>query len=181
MSSLGEPPEVEIVPELVSEIIQIFDPKKLSEIGINSLIESLANFIFRIRNVKISHFQLSRAQSSIPIYSPGAFPIGFVPIKTLKDLTTVTPIIVFADFEVTQIGSSEIKAKGIGELSIYKKGNKIIVKARNIWHIEEVKKVSPPEESKKLAKELEKFIKKVLVAFIAKLLAELATKALIGS
>ena len=117
----------------------------------------------------------------------------FVPIKTLEGLTTVTPIIIFASFEITQTAHSKIKARGIGELSLYKQEDRIIVKARNIWYIEEVMEISLQEQNlgeegsttgdkeKEWTEKLEEFIKEALILFFVTVLAELATRALIGS
>jgi hypothetical protein len=181
MSHTEDAPELKAVPDLVSKIIELFDPEKVVEIDINELMSSIVDFVFRVRKVRIEEFQLSRAVSSIPAYLPGVFPKGFVPIKTLKDLTTMTPIIVHADFVITQTDASKIKARGLGELSVYTNGKKVIVQARNLWHIEEVMEIEPREDEeneKKRIEKLENFIKEVLITFIATLLAELATKAL---
>jgi hypothetical protein len=183
MSSTEGVPELKAVPELVSRIIELFDPERIISIDINELISSIADFVFRIRKIRIEDFELSRAESSIPAYLPGVFPKGFMPIKTLKDLTTVTPIIVYANFVITQRDASKIKARGLGELSVYISGKKVIVQARNLWQIEEVMEIEPRESEEaeeKRVEKLEKFIREILIAFIATLLAELATKALIG-
>jgi len=181
MSPSRKPQEIESVPQLVSKIIELLDPQKIVAVDINWLLQTVINIVFDIRKVKVEDFRLSRAESSIPVYYPGVFPIGFPAIETLRDFTTYTPLVIFANFVITQTGLSRIKAKGMGELSVSVKGKRINVKARNIWSIEEVDEASPQKEAKNLAKKLEKFVNDVLIGFIAKLLAELASKVFLKS
>lgn len=57
MPFASEPPEIEIVPTLVSEVIELLDPEKVIAVNINRLLQTLMNFVFRQRNIKIEVFQ----------------------------------------------------------------------------------------------------------------------------
>ncbi len=171
-------PEFRMIPALVERLIDWLDPEIIVEVDINELTSSILNFAFSTLEVKIDNFEITMAEMPIPGYRPGVFPKRFIPVRSLLELITVSPLLLCTEFTISHEKLSKINAKGLGILNIYRENDKIKVEARDVWHIEEVFEAEPQEEAETLAQKLEKFIKDILLRFVIILLSELATKVL---
>ena len=142
--------------------------EEIERLGISHLFQTLLNLM---PFINITEFELDRATIPIPGYRPGVFPEDFEKIGTIKELDTIASQSLAASFIIEVKGLSRIKARGFGELDLYKEGEKIKVKAKDLWFIEEVQEIEPKDEkiSKRISL-LQKIIKEIVIEFIVKIL-----------
>ena len=92
-------------------------------------------------------------------------------INTIPELDTIASQSLAVSFIIEVEGASRIKARGFGELDLYKEGDKIQVKAKDLWFIEEVQEIEPRDENiPKRLDLLTRVIKDVIIAFIVQAL-----------
>lgn len=154
--------------DLASLFITIAGVEELQRVEVNRLFQTLLNLIPLI---KITEFELDRATVPIPGYRPGVFPEDFVKIGSINELDTIASQSLITSFTIEVTGLSRIKARGFGELDLYKEGDKIKVKAKDLWFIEEVQEIEPKDKNiPQRMSLLQRIIKEVILDFIAKVL-----------
>ena len=130
--------------ELVSIWVQVTGRDELRTLDINTILQSFLNLI---PNISISEFEISRATVPIPGYKPGIFPDDFSRISVIDEMETQVPQSLASSFIIEVSGASRIKARGFGELDLYKKGDEIHVEAKDLWYIEEIQEINPEPTS----------------------------------
>jgi hypothetical protein len=157
--------------KLVDSIVGV---EEIRQADINRLLTTLINLI---PSITITGFELDRATIPIPSYRPGVFPENFIGIRSIKELDTIVSQSLATSFIIEVKGLSRIKAKGFGELDLYKEGDRIEVKAKDLWFIEEVLDIEPKDD--KLPQRvsfLQRIIKEVVLDLIAKILVAFLNK-----
>lgn len=155
-----------VAESLLRILTQITGEQEIEGLDLNPLFTDILNII---PGITISEFELARAVVPIPGYRPGIFPDEFIPIKTIEELNLISSQSLAVSFDIEVTGASRIKARGFGELDLYKGEDGILeVKAKDLWYIEEVKEVDPDDEKTSTRIELvQKIIKEIIIKFVA--------------
>lgn len=155
-----------VMESLLSIFTKITGEQEIEGLAINPLFTEILNVI---PGITISEFELARAVVPIPGYRPGIFPDEFTPIKSIEELDIISSQSLGVSFDIEVVGASRIKARGFGELDLYKdKTGKLQVKAKDLWYIEEIHEVEPDDEKTPTRIELvQKIIKELIIKFVA--------------
>jgi len=154
------------------------DVSGVEEIGKQDINDVLTRLINTFGDIEVSEFDLSRATMPTPEYVPGMFPI-FQRIGSIRELVASTPITLIASFDIEVTDVSRIKARGFGELDLFKDENgRLRVNARDLWFIEEVQEIEPLENVDERTGIIKSMVRAIFVHVIARFLSGILTRML---